>query len=63
MFKAIKHTEITFTKTGNPKGIDGPLKELRGFSWKFVQKNKEILFGKLSDKSQRRIDDIYKNQS
>ena len=61
VFKAIKNTEITFTKTGNPKGIDGPLKELRGFSWKFVQKNKEILFGKFKDKSQRRIDDTYKN--
>ena len=40
VFKAIKHTEITITKTGNPKGIDGPLKELRGFSWHFVKKIK-----------------------
>ncbi len=46
VFKAIKHTEVTYTRTGNPKGIEGPLKELSGFSWKFVKKNKEMLFGK-----------------
>ncbi len=46
VLKAIKNTNITFTRTGNPKGIDGPLKELKGFSWKFVQKNKKILFTK-----------------
>jgi len=45
VFRAIKQTIIIFTRTGNPKGIVGPLKELSGFSWKFVQKNKEILFG------------------
>lgn len=44
--KAIKHTEITYTRTGNPKGIEGPLSELSGFGWKFVEKNKKILFGK-----------------
>ncbi len=44
--RAIKKTNITFTRTGNPKGIEGPLKGLKGFSWKFVQKNKEILFSK-----------------
>ena len=63
VFKAIKNTEITYTRTNNPKGIEGPLKELKGFSWKFVQKNKEILFGNVVDKSQRRIDDTYKNSS
>ena len=44
--KAIRKTNITFTRTGNPKGIEGPLKELKGFSWKFVKKNQEILFSK-----------------
>ncbi len=44
--KAIRKTNIIFTRTGNPKGIEGPLKELKGFSWKFVQKNQEILFSK-----------------
>ena len=60
VFKAIKHTEVTYTRTGNPKGIEGPLKELSGFSWKFVEKNKEMLFGKLKKKGpiQKKIDDI-----
>lgn len=44
--KAIKYTEITYTRTGKPKGIEGPLAELSGFGWKFVEKNKKILFGK-----------------
>ena len=45
VLKAIRHTEIIYTKTGNPKGITGPLAELKGFGWKFVEKNKKILFG------------------
>ncbi|KKL72916.1 hypothetical protein LCGC14_2080130 [marine sediment metagenome] len=43
--KAIKDTEIMYTKTGNPKGIEGPLSQLEGFGWKFVEKNRAILFG------------------
>jgi Fanconi anemia group M protein len=60
VFKAIKHTKITYTRTGNPKGIEGPLKELSGFSWKFVEKNKEMLFGKIREKGpvQKKIDEI-----
>ena len=46
VIKAIRKTRITFTKNGNPKGIEGPLKEVKGFSWKFLQKNKNILFNK-----------------
>ncbi len=53
--KAIRKTNITFTRTGNPKGIEGPLKELKGFSWKFVQKNQEILFSKLEISRQNTI--------
>ena len=49
VLKAIQQTEITFTRTGNPKGIEGPLSELSGFGWKFVEKNKEMLFGKRKD--------------
>ena len=47
VFKAVRDTEITFTKNGNPKGIRGPLEQLSGFGWKFIQKNKSLLFGKL----------------
>ncbi|MHA2260568.1 MAG: hypothetical protein ACXACO_21580 [Promethearchaeota archaeon] len=42
---SIKKTEIIYTRTGNPKGIQGPLDQLSGFGWKYVQKNKKILFG------------------
>ena len=60
VFKAIKHTEIIYTRTGNPKGIEGPLKEIPGISWKFVEKNKEMLFGKTKQKGpvQKKIDEI-----
>ncbi|KKL79583.1 hypothetical protein LCGC14_2013380, partial [marine sediment metagenome] len=57
VFKAIKKTNIIFTKTGNPKGIEGALKQLKGFSWKFVQKNKKILFSK-SERGAENILDI-----
>jgi len=56
VIEAIKNTEILYTRTGNPKGINGPLKKLQGFGWKFVQKNKEILFGKTS--TQKTLDDL-----
>ncbi len=49
VLKSIKHTEITFTRTGNPKGIQGPLEQLSGFGWKYIQKNKKILFGSKKD--------------
>ncbi len=55
IFRAIKKTDIVFTRTGNPKGIEGPLKQLSGFSWKFVQKNKEILFGNHENQPQKSI--------
>ncbi len=45
VFEGIKNTEIIYTKTGNPKGIEGPLKDLPGFGWKYIQKNKELLIG------------------
>jgi Fanconi anemia group M protein len=56
VFRAIKKTNIIFTRTGNPKGIEGPLKQLKGFSWKFVQKNKEILFSKSERSVQNTLD-------
>ncbi len=57
VFKAINKTEVSYTKTGNPKGIKGPLEAIKGFGWKFVQKNKRILFGKERD-PQKKIDEI-----
>ena len=60
VFKVIKHTEVIYTRTGNPKGIKGPLNDLSGFGWKFVEKNKEMLFGKLKEKGlvQKKIDEL-----
>ncbi|MHA2325949.1 MAG: ERCC4 domain-containing protein, partial [Promethearchaeota archaeon] len=59
VFRAIKHTEIVYTKTGNPKGIQGPLEEITGFGWKFVEKNQKILFGKKKKSPQKHINDNY----
>ncbi|MFX1526482.1 MAG: ERCC4 domain-containing protein [Promethearchaeota archaeon] len=58
VIKAIKHTEVTFTRTGNPKGIEGPLSSLKGFSWKFIEKNKKLLFGKTQRSIQKRLDEL-----
>ncbi len=55
VFKAIKHTEILYTRTNNPKGIQGPLDDLTGFGWKFVEKNQKILFGKKKKSPQKKI--------
>ncbi|MFX1500636.1 MAG: ERCC4 domain-containing protein [Promethearchaeota archaeon] len=59
VFKAIKNTEILYTKTGNPKAIRGPLEVLTGFGWKFVEKNQKLLFGKGKKSPQKRINDKY----
>lgn len=59
VFKAIKNTEITYTKTGKPKGIQGPLEDLTGFGWKFVEKNKKLLFGKKKKSPQKKINELY----
>ena len=58
VFRAIRSTKVTYTKTGTPKGIDGPLQELKGFGWKFIKKNKEILLGISENSSQKKLDDI-----
>ena len=59
VFRAIKYTEILYTKTGNPKGIRGPLDDLTGFGWKFVEKNQKLLFGKKKKSPQKKINDEY----
>jgi ERCC4-type nuclease len=55
--RAIKQTEIIYTRTGNPKGIKGPLQRLSGFGWKFIEKNQQILFGEVKS-PQKKIDEI-----
>jgi len=43
VLQAITQTEITYTKSGNPKGISGSLEQLKGFGHKFLKINKELL--------------------
>jgi Fanconi anemia group M protein len=43
VFRAINKTKVLHTKTGNPKGIEGPLKAVKGLGHQFVDRNKEIL--------------------
>ena len=59
VFKAIKHTEILYTRTGRMKGIKGPLEDLTGFGPKFIEKNQKILFGKKRKSPQKKINDAY----
>ena len=58
VFKALNKTKIEYTRTGNIKGISGPLKDLGGFGPKFVDKNKELIFGISSSNGQKKIDEL-----
>jgi ERCC4-type nuclease len=42
VFKAIQESSILYTKTGNPKGIEGPLAGIKGIGPKFVMENKRL---------------------
>jgi len=59
VFKAIKHTEITYTRTGRIKGIKGPMEDLTGFGPMFIEKNQKLLFGKKKRSPQKKIIDEY----
>lgn len=50
VFKAIKHTQLVHTRTGNVKGIAGPIKDanIAGAGKTFVIENQKLLFGKLT---------------
>ncbi len=48
VLNAIRNTNILYTKTGTPKGIDGPVSNLPGFGWKFIENNKELLFEEIN---------------
>jgi len=45
VFQAIKNSHILFTKTGNPKGIEGPLSKIKGFGHKYLKRNKDLILG------------------
>ncbi|MEX2680891.1 MAG: ERCC4 domain-containing protein [Candidatus Sigynarchaeota archaeon] len=42
VFKAIQDSNVLYTKTGNPKGIDGPLANIKGIGPKFLLENKKL---------------------
>lgn len=50
VINGIKESEIFFTKTGNPKGVVGPIEEVEGCSIEFVRQNKIMLFETLKKK-------------
>lgn len=45
VFRAIKASRVVYTRTGNPKGITGPLKEIRGIGVKWLQANQDLIWG------------------
>ncbi len=47
VISGIKESEIIFTKTGNPKGVVGPIEEVEGSSIEFVRQNRIMLFENL----------------
>ncbi len=42
VFKAIQESNVLYTKTGNPKGIDGPMAGIKGIGPKFLIENKKL---------------------
>jgi len=43
IFLGIQQSSIFYTKTGNPKGVDGEFADIEGFSWSFLLENQELL--------------------
>ncbi len=43
VLNSILQTEVVYTKTGNPKGLEGPMKALEGFGPKYVMSNQRLL--------------------
>ncbi|MHA1697424.1 MAG: ERCC4 domain-containing protein [Promethearchaeota archaeon] len=43
VFQAVLDTKVLYTKNGKPKGIEGPLKRIKGLGYKFVLENKKLL--------------------
>jgi len=50
IFNAIMSSKILYTRTGNPKGVSGPLAKVKGFGHKFVTKNQDMLLNKDGNK-------------
>ena len=46
VFEGILNTKLLYTRTGNPKGILGPLADVPGIGFKFIDNNRKLLKGK-----------------
>ena len=44
VINGIKESSIIYTKTGNPKGVVGPIEEIEGCSIEFVRQNRAMVF-------------------
>ncbi|MHA2231961.1 MAG: ERCC4 domain-containing protein [Candidatus Hodarchaeales archaeon] len=60
VFRAIKETEVLFTRTGNPKGISGPLKAVKGIGYQFVERNKKTLLQEFQTKNAKKQGNLSK---
>ncbi len=43
VLNAILDSKVIYTKTGNPKGVEGPVENLEGFGPKYLLKNQKLL--------------------
>lgn len=44
VFMSIRNTKVLYSRTGKPKGISGPISELKGFGYRFIEENQKLLF-------------------
>ena len=51
VLEAILNSKIIYTKTGNPKGIEGPLSSIPGFGPAFLEKCHEMLLKEFTDET------------
>ncbi|MBD3188056.1 hypothetical protein GF325_14565 [Candidatus Bathyarchaeota archaeon] len=43
VFQALASTSVVYTRTGNPKGLEGPLANIKGIGVKFVLENRKLI--------------------
>ena len=53
VLNSILQTDVVYTKTGNPKGLEGPMKSLEGFGPKYVLQNQRLLRSSTKDEAKK----------
>ncbi len=53
VLNSILQTKVVYTKTGNPKGLEGPMESLEGFGPKYVMNNQRLLKSSVSENSKK----------